>query len=106
MKNSTLVFPIAIRLITAFVLIYAACVDHEYGYYSFLRWWCFLSFWYFAGKGAQQKMPLQTIVFLPLIILFNPIFKIHFERETWAIIDYVAGGLSALSIVFDFMRKR
>lgn len=99
-------FPVTIRVLTAAVLVYAAATDHEYSYYTFLRWFCFLSFWYFAGKGVMYKSALQKILFLLLLILFNPFIKFHFDRGTWIVIDYAVAAITTVSILFDFKNTK
>ncbi len=67
-----------------------------YGYYTLVRLLACGVFVYFAilAKDAQHKYLPWICAFTA--ILFNPIFKVHFEKEIWSIIDI----LSAILLIY------
>jgi hypothetical protein len=80
------------------VLIYIAAgflfvgvLSLPYGYYILLRFIaCGVFAWaaYIAFERNEELLPWAFVV---LAIVFNPIFKIHFPKEMWAIIDFCSG---------------
>lgn len=62
-----------------------------YGYYMLLRFIaCGIFAWaaYITFKRDEEIIPW---VFVILAIVFNPIIKIHFPKEMWAVIDFCLG---------------
>ena len=62
-----------------------------YGYYMLLRFIaCGVFAWaaFITYKNNETTLPW---VFAILAIVFNPILKIHFPKELWAIIDFGSG---------------
>jgi hypothetical protein len=75
------------------VALFIAIAQMPYGYYQLLRW-------FICGVGAygaylsyeQKKMKWVWILGI-IALVFNPFFKFYFTKETWVIIDLVAGIL-------------
>lgn len=85
------------RIIAA-LLLFIAVADHPYSYYQILRWVvCGVSA-YSAFGAYQEKKKVWAWIFGIITILFNPIAPIHFQRETWAILDVVTGCVMAISL--------
>lgn len=83
MKNYAFVIPVA--------LLFGALLDGlPYGYFQFLRIVVSIAGAIFAVK-VYEKHEFFSWIFGVLVILFNPIAPITFPRETWKIIDVVAG---------------
>lgn len=61
-----------------------------YGYYMFLRLIAFGMFGFAAYIAHQRKYNLFPWSFGFMALLFNPIFTIHFPKEAWMVIDFVA----------------
>ena len=62
-----------------------------YGYYMLLRFIaCGIFSWaaYIAFERNEEVLPW---VFIVLAIVFNPIIKVHFPKEMWAVIDVCSG---------------
>ena len=82
--------PLPVIYITAIMLLIGAA-PLPYGYYMLLRlvttgvllWAAYISY--------ERKYEVLPWVFAVLALLFNPIFKVHFPKELWAIIDVVTG---------------
>ena len=62
-----------------------------YGYYMLLRFVaCGIFVWaaYISFEHNENALPW---IFILLAIVFNPIIKIHFPKEMWAVIDFSSG---------------
>ena len=74
-----------------------ALFDMPYGYYTFLR----IAISIFAGCYAFDNFDKDNIktaiLFAGILILFNPLIKIHLDREAWFFIDIVVGLVFPLS---------
>ena len=70
----------------------------SYGYYVFLRWvvtgTALFVLWVVYKLEKKIWIGLMAIT----AILFNPIFPIHLDKETWVVIDLVVVGLFLVSI--------
>lgn len=64
-----------------------------YGYYMLLRLVGCGVFGYGAYVAFERKRRLLPWIYFLMALVFNPIFKIHFPKEAWAVIDVVAGVL-------------
>ena len=57
------------------------------GYYKFLRIECFVLFFVLAFIEFKNRNYIPAIIFVSLSFLFNPFYKITFEKEIWDYID-------------------
>uniref|UniRef100_UPI003B5948A4 DUF6804 family protein n=1 Tax=Shewanella gaetbuli TaxID=220752 RepID=UPI003B5948A4 len=64
-----------------------------YGYYTLLRLVACGVFAWAAFITYERKEEVLPWLFGLLAIVFNPIIKIHFPKELWAIIDISSGLL-------------
>ncbi len=62
-----------------------------YGYYMLLRFIACALFAWAAYIAFEKNGNVLPWVFVVLAIVFNPIIKIHFPKEMWAIIDFSSG---------------
>ena len=62
-----------------------------YGYYMLLRFIAFVVFAWAAVITFKRNEKTLPWVFGILAVVFNPILKIHFPKELWAIIDFSSG---------------
>jgi len=82
------------------VLLAGAFMPLPYDYYTLLRIVvCVVAVYtaYVSYKAGNQPW---TWIMAVMALIFNPIFKIHFSRETWAIIDLISAGIFGLAIYF------
>lgn len=84
------------RLIAAGLLL-LAIAPLPYGYYQFLR----IAITIIAGINAfhvyHQKGQWPFLIFLGIAILFNPLFPIYLDKDSWTPIDLIT------AIFFGFM---
>ncbi len=62
-----------------------------YDYYEFLRFVAIIGFAILAYEANKAHKLNETIIFITLAILFQPIFKIPFGRTIWNAIDVLIG---------------
>lgn len=90
MATPTRVIPIWVIWASA-AFCFIAVLDLPYGFYLFLRWLV-------CGVAIAAAYEFHLVKKLSwvwglgvLAVLFNPIFKVHFEKETWRVIDSLTG---------------
>lgn len=89
--------PHLIPTIVIALLLLIAILPLPYGYYTFLRWVTCGMAAFTAFIAYQWEFKWALWVFIPLAILFNPIFPIHLTKEIWQPIDIVAAVLFSVS---------
>ena len=79
------------------------CLFHmPYGYYQLFRYLAIVGFAILAYYEYERRNVPMAIVFVGLILLFQPFSKVGLGRETWNIVDVVIAVGLVISI---FMRK-
>lgn len=74
----------------ALVLVVLLCLfKWPYGVYMLARVLLSIGFAYLAYKANEEKKETTTIIFMGLVILFQPIFKIALGRGVWNILDII-----------------
>ena len=76
----------------ASALLFIAIFPMPYGYYTLLRITATGVFVWVAIAAINQNEKIIPWIFIVLAILFNPIIKIHFAKEIWAVIDFGAAA--------------
>lgn len=83
----------------AALLVWAAAVDHEAGFFTFLRIYVTMTAAALAWHSWKEKRPIPLVAAAILAILFNPLLPIELEREDWIPIDaLVAVGLAWVAL--------
>jgi len=87
----------------ALVLLSLICLFHlPYGYYQLIRYIALVGFAILAYYEYERKNIPMAIVYIGLVLLFQPIAKVTLGRQVWNIVDVVvAVGL----IVTIFLQK-
>lgn len=84
--------PKVIRI--ALIISLLACLlDMPYGYYTLVRLFVTFSFVYYAWLNRSSPI---AIFYIAIIILFQPLEKLHLGRTLWNIVDV----LLAIYLVF------
>jgi hypothetical protein len=76
-------------LIGAVMLVFAAAEKQPNNFYTLLRWVCCAAFAYSAFTAHERNRVAWVWIFGVLAMLFNPIVPLHFQRDTWQMIDWV-----------------
>lgn len=88
-------------------LLIGCLLNVPYGYFQFTRIAGCIAFCYLAYKEFEDKREITGILSVACAILLNPVFKIHFTRQTWNIIDLViATGLIVWTISEALINKQ
>jgi len=89
----------AIKIILS-ILFLICLAKMPYGYYQFIRFAGLIGFSILAYQASEKENKTETIVYVCLAILFQPLFKIALGRELWNIVDVVVGVGLLMSIFF------
>jgi hypothetical protein len=84
--------PAPIYLIPAAMML-VALLPLPYGYYQLLRVVTLVAAGWIAVGAWQGNRLAWAIVFGLLALLYNPFAPIHFERETWQILNAAGAAL-------------
>ena len=84
----------------ASIILFIGTFKMPYGYYRFVRITTFITAGVFLYLSYKQKNELWLTIFGVLLILFNPIYPISFDKTTWAIIDVLSAGFILLSVKY------
>lgn len=92
----TLRLPIPVWAVPLVLLLFAIG-PWPYGYYQFLRLVVCVSAAYAAYALLSASLrPWLAWTFVGLAILYNPIFRVHLDRESWSIINVFSAAPFAL----------
>ncbi len=91
----------AVKVILAFLL-FLCLLDWPYGYFQFVRFVAMVGFGFLAFQHFRDQNQTEMIIYIVLLIMFQPLIKISFGRELWNIIDVIVGAGLIISI---FVRK-
>ena len=72
-------------------LLFIAIFGLPYNYYTFLRF-VVTGFSLYAAFGLSEKGNVNFWVMLSIAILFNPLIPIHLSKDTWILINIIAGS--------------
>lgn len=82
--------PIQLIFAAAFILLIAAA-PLPYGFYMFARIVATAVFIWAGIIAVERKHITLAVLFGLAAILFNPLLKVHFQKEVWMFIDVLAG---------------
>lgn len=92
-----LTLSVILRIVAAAMLFYALR-KLPYSYFTFLRFAVCGACAYSAYIASTIKQPAWVFIFGIIAILFNPIFIVGLDRETWTYVDVGVGVLLLLSV--------
>ena len=79
----------ALYLVPAAMLV-AAPLHLPYGYYQLLRLVVCACAAYLAWATARGRLNAAALLLGGSALLFNPVFRVHFDRSTWSVINVAA----------------
>lgn len=91
-----------IKAVVVIVLIIAAATNQEYSYYTFTRWLVMSVSIYFAYKSLIHKQTGLLIFYIITALIFNPFYKVWFQKLTWHLIDYLLAAIFLIIIIFEW----
>ena len=78
------------------MLFFLCLLDMPYGFYQLVRFVALVGFGYLAYQAHESNETKETIIYIGLALLFQPLIKINLGRDLWNIIDVIVGtGLIA-----------
>lgn len=85
------------ELLTA-VILFIAMMDMPYGYYTFLKICVCIAGASIMVREYQkhQEMTPTAILFGLVVILFNPIIRIHLGKDIWVWVNFIFAILFAV----------
>ncbi len=86
-----------IKIVLA-ILFFVCLADMPYGYFQLVRFSAMIGFGILAYYSFHNKKNIESIIFIALIILFQPLIKIPLGRTIWNIVDVIVGVALILSI--------
>jgi hypothetical protein len=99
-----LAFSIIGRLVASAMLCWALA-DHQYGYFTLLRFIVCLVAAYCTLFFRSYNKEEWTWTFGAIAVLFNPIFPFHMNRQIWNIVDILAAIVLLISLLFVKWKK-
>lgn len=76
-------------LVVIAMLVIAILFDMQIGYYTILRIVVSGVFVYVLTLDYARHDKGVFWLSIVIIIIFNPVFPVHFEKSTWRIIDFI-----------------
>ena len=89
-----------ISIVLAFTLL-ICLFPLPYGFFVFIRLITTIIFGYFAYDFYQRGETAKCIVAALIMLLFQPIAKITFEREIWNVIDIIVALLLFANVIWE-----
>ena len=105
MKNYSKLLDNIIIVCCSALLIITALFNHQYTFYTFVRWTITVSFFCLVVNTLKNKQFERSVFFISMAILFNPIFKIWFKREVWQIIDIIVSLILIGMLIINMKKK-
>lgn len=77
-----------------------------YGYYQLLRLVVTSSAAFIAWRGFERGDRILPVLFTLAALLFNPLFRVHFERDQWAVLNVIAACLYMTAFLLGRRKRR
>ena len=86
------------QVIISLMLLWALYPENPYGYYVLLRWATCSVFIYLTLNAINRDIGWLSWVLGITAFVYNPIFRIHLDREIWSVINILTVVLAMISI--------
>jgi hypothetical protein len=86
------------QVVSSLMLLWALNPSNPYVYYMYLRIVCCGVFAYLAFQSLENKKQGWGWVLGITALVYNPIFRVHLNRELWSIINVVTIVIAMVSI--------
>jgi len=83
------------------VILLLCLIPFPYSYYLFVRYAATFGFGILAFQAYASKKP-KVVLYLILSFLFQPFYKVHFDRSYWLVIDV----LVAFWLIYEVYFKK
>jgi hypothetical protein len=88
------------------MLLWALYPGNPGGYYTLLHWFCCGILIYQACRAVSKKRQTWVWILGITALVYNPIFRIHFNRELWSTINIITSVIVVVSIFALKIRKK
>ena len=85
-------------IILNIIMLFGAIVEWPYGYYTMLRWITCIASILIAFQAFEKNIDWAKVVFIVIVILFNPLAPIYLSRSTWIPLDIITAILFIFAI--------
>ena len=96
---------ILLKIVLA-ALLFACLLDMPYGYFQLVRTAAMIGFGILAFDANSKNRNSEMILYIGLILLFQPIYKIALGRQLWNVVDVIVGLYLLVSIFFRVLPKK
>ena len=86
------------QVIASVMLLWALNPSNPYGYYVLLRWVCCGTFAYLTVQANKRGLEGMVWVLGITALIYNPIFRVHLNRELWSIVNLATVVVAVASI--------
>jgi hypothetical protein len=87
------------------ILLLLCLADMPYGFFQLVRFLSLIGFGILAFSANQKERQTETIIYIALAILFQPLFKISLGRSLWNVVDVVVAIGLILSLLSESNKK-
>jgi hypothetical protein len=81
------------------VILLLCLIPFPYSYYLFVRYAATFGFGVLAFQAYASKKP-KVVLYLVLSFLFQPFYKVHFDRSFWLVIDVLVASWLFYEVYF------
>jgi hypothetical protein len=82
------------------ILFFVCLLKMPYGYFQLVRFAALIGFAILAYNANEQGRKTETIIYVCLAILFQPLIKIALGRQIWNVVDVIVGVGLIVSLFF------
>ena len=87
-----------IKIILA-ILFLLCLLDFPYGYFQFVRFAALLGFAFLAYEANQSNNQVEMIVYIALLLMFQPFIKLSLGRTMWNVVDVIVAVGLIISVI-------
>ena len=88
------------------VLLLLCLIDADYGFYQAMRTLISFGFAFLTYRYYQSGDKTNAIIYLCLLIVFQPLLKIGLGRSIWIVVDVLVAVFILYQLLKDFYETR
>ena len=86
------------------VILLLCLIPFPYSYYLFVRYAATFGFGILAFQAYASKKP-KVVLYLILSFMFQPFYKVHFDRSFWLVIDILVAAWLIYEVYFNKVKN-
>jgi len=91
--------------ICVILVLITSLFDMPYAYYSYANLVVFIGMSFIAYKCYKEEWWLGAVIYTLISIAFNPLDPLHFEKETWKVIDIITISFIIIFESINFFKR-